>query len=35
MDNIGRLCLCFGCTPNDLMTIIPEEGEGRKKKKKK
>lgn len=30
---IEKLCLYFGCTPNDLMTIIPEEG--RKKKGKK
>ena len=32
---IEKLCLYFECTPNDLMTIIPEEGEGRKKKGKK
>ena len=31
-DIIEKLCLYFGCTPNDLMTIVPEEGEGRKKR---
>jgi putative transcriptional regulator len=25
------LCLYFACTPNDLMTIIPEEGEKKQK----
>lgn len=31
-DNIEKLCLYFVCTPNDLMTIIPEEGEKEQKK---
>lgn len=34
-DHIEKVCLYFECTPNDLMTIIPVEGEGKKKKKKK
>jgi len=33
---IEKLCLYFECTPNDLMTIIPEKnGEGKKREKKK
>ncbi|WAC06666.1 MAG: helix-turn-helix transcriptional regulator [Thermodesulfobacteriota bacterium] len=28
---IEKLCLYFECTPNDLMTIIPEEKRGGKK----
>ena len=31
-DNIEKLFLYFACTPNDLMTIIPEEGEKEQKK---
>jgi len=31
-DNIEKLCLYFACTPDDLMTIIPEEGEKEQKK---
>lgn len=31
-EHIEKLCLYFGCSPNDLMTIIPEEGAGRKGK---
>ena len=35
-DHIEKLCLYFECTPNDLMTIIPEKnGEGKKREKKK
>ena len=33
-DNIEKLCLYFACTPNDLMTIIPEEKEKEQKKNK-
>ena len=29
---IEKLCLYFECSPNDLMTIIPEESKGKKKK---
>ncbi|HAX99290.1 MAG TPA: hypothetical protein DCY12_10500 [Candidatus Atribacteria bacterium] len=29
-----KLCLYFECTPNDLTTIIPEEGEEKKERKK-
>ena len=32
-DIIEKLCLFFECTPNDLMTIIPEEKRGKKKVK--
>jgi Predicted transcriptional regulator len=35
-DHIEKLCLYFECTPNDLMTIVPEEkGESKRKGKKK
>jgi hypothetical protein len=34
-DHIEKLCLYFGCSPNDLMTIIPEEKEERKKRGRK
>ena len=30
-DYIEKLCLYFGCSLNDLITIVPEEKEGRKK----
>jgi putative transcriptional regulator len=36
-DHIEKLCLYFGCSPNDLMTIIPNEKEsynGRQRRKK-
>lgn len=32
---IEKLCLYFGCTPNDLMTIFPEEGEKESRDRKK
>jgi putative transcriptional regulator len=35
VEIIEKLCLFFGCTPNDLMTIIPEEGERKRKLKDK
>ena len=31
-DIIEKLCLYFGCTPNDFMTIVPEEKRGEKRK---
>jgi putative transcriptional regulator len=34
-DHIEKLCVYFGCTTNDLMTIIPEEREEKKEGKKK
>ncbi len=34
-DIIEKLCLYFGCTPNDFMTIVPEERGGEKGKGKK
>ena len=34
-DHIEKLCLYFNCTPNDLMTIIPEERDERKKRGRK
>lgn len=30
-SNIERLCQYFGCTPDDLMTIIPDEPESTQK----
>jgi len=34
-DIIEKLCLYFGCSPNDLMTIIFDEKEERKKRGRK
>lgn len=28
-DNFAKLCRYFDCTPNDLMTIVDDSGEGK------
>ena len=27
-ENLAKLCRYFNCSPNDLMTVVPDPGEG-------